>query len=376
MNAAKPVLILSESLDYHGIAVRWGLQQRGVPVDWWDRTEFPRNEQWSSRVGADGAQLHVSASDACLSPDRYRTIWNRRGQLPQANPALDRTDQVVARNESNYVVAGLAAMLADANPRALIANPFEAAKAANPKVHQLAVARSLGMRVPETLVSNHPAHIREFFRRHGGRIVAKQHIPFAWRTRQGALLVTGTSAVREEHLHDDFALAACPMIYQECLDVESELRIAAFGRTTFAMDQVRTQAPAPNGFVDIRYEHADKRAAELEPRLADWCRAYMDRMRLHYAAFDIARTRQGDYVFLEANEAGQFLFLEDQSPGLPMLDAFCQFLESGDPEFRFDAPSGLALADFEKSDDAAAFHVRYDAHMKGSELTSPFELVE
>jgi glutathione synthase/RimK-type ligase-like ATP-grasp enzyme len=376
MTAAKPVLVLSENLDYHGIAVRWGLRQRGVPVDWWDRTEFPRDQQWSSWVGSDGARLQVSASDACLSPDRYRTIWNRRGQVPQANPALDKTDQVVARNESNYVLAGLMGMLVDANPAALVANLFDAAKAANPKVHQLALARALGMRVPETLVSNHPGHIREFFQRHGGRIIAKQHIPFAWRTRQGELLVTGTSAVAEEHLRDDFALAACPMIYQECLDVASELRIIAFGHSTFAMEQVRTRAPAPHGFVDIRYEHADKRAAEVEPALAAWCRAYMDRLGLNYAAFDIARTRQGDYVFLEVNEAGQFLFLEDQSPQLPMLDALCQFLASGDPQFRFEAPTGLSLVDFEKSEDAAAFHVRYDAHMKGSELSSPFELVE
>ena len=56
-----------------------------------------------------------------------------------------------------------------------------------------------------------------------------------------------------------------------------------------------------------------------------------------YAAFDIAQAPDGGYVFIEANETGQFLFLEDLVPDLTILDAFCQFLASGDPAFRYPA---------------------------------------
>jgi len=376
MTHEKPVLILSENLDYHGVAVRWGLQEMEVPFDWWERTEFPRNQLVSSWVSTEDSRIAVSGNDVSLSTDRYRTVWNRRGQIPQASDALDHTDKVVARNESIYFLSGLASMLADANPAALFVNAFENAKAANPKIHQLNVARSVGFKVPRTLVSNHPEHIRAFFQHNNGKIVAKQHIPFAWRTTQGALLVTGTAAVSPEHLVSDEALSACPMIYQEMLSVRNEMRIIAFGRSMFALNQVRTQAPATNGFVDIRYEKANKHAIAVDEPLAVLCHAYMDMLGLSYAAFDIAQLTDGEYVFLEANEAGQFLFLEDQAPELTILDAFCQFLASGDPLFRYEKPTGLKLTAFEKTEEAKQFQVRYETHMKGSVLTSPFELVE
>lgn len=376
MDPIRPILILSEQLDYHGVAVRWALRQQGIPLEWWDRTEFPRDQQIAAWVSNERVRLQVSSAPVSASPGRYRTIWNRRGQVPQVSAALERTDRVVARNESTYCLAGLASVLADANPHALIVNAFDAAKAANTKLHQLNVARAAGFRVPDTLLSNDPQAIRQFFAQRGGRVVAKHHIPFAWRTRAGKLLVTGTSALAEEHLSSDEALSACPMLYQEMLDVESELRVIAFGHSDFALEQIRTAAPAASGFVDIRYEPARKQAAVLEAPVRALCREYMARMRLSYAAFDIVKTVQGDYVFLEANEAGQFLFLENEAPELPMLDAFCQFLSSGDAAFRYEFPTGLKLADFENSADAADFHRRYDAHMAGAELTSPFELTE
>lgn len=239
------------------------------------------------------------------------------------------------------------------------------------------VARSVGFKVPKTLSSNNPEHIREFFEQNNGMIVAKQHIPFAWRTKNGTLLITGTSAVSRQHLVAEEALSACPMIYQERLPIRNEIRIIAFGRTVFALNQVRIQTESvTHGFVDIRYENTDKRALTVNRALVTLCHAYMDKLGLTYAAFDIAQLLDGDYVFLEANEAGQFLFLEDEDQELTILDAFCQFLASGDPMFHYENSTGLKLADFESTEEANQFHMRYEAHMQSSELTSPFELVE
>jgi hypothetical protein len=37
-------------------------------------------------------------------------------------------------------------------------------------------------------------------------------------------------------------------------------------------------------------------------------------------------TPDGEVVFLEVNEAGQFVFNESVDPSIPMLDAFCRYL--------------------------------------------------
>jgi glutathione synthase/RimK-type ligase-like ATP-grasp enzyme len=356
--------------------VHWGLREMGIPCDWWDRAQFPKSQLLSSWISVEEFHALVSESNLAVSPDRYRTIWNRRGQVPQTSAALDRTDKTVARNESIHVLGGLVSALTDANPAALFVNAFEDARAASPKIHQLNVARSVGFKIPRTLVSNHPDHIRQFFALNGGRIVAKQHIPFAWRTTSGVLLVTATSVVQREHLVRDAALHACPMIYQEMLSIRNELRIIAFGQSVFALDQIRTQAPTGRGFVDVRYEKVKQLAAVASDHVVELCHRYMSRMKLNYAAFDIAQLTDGEFVFLEANESGQFLFLEDQVPELPILDAFCQFLASGDAKFRYEKSAGLSLAVFNRTEEARQFQIRYEAHLSTSELTSPFELIE
>jgi len=375
-NNSEAVLILSEELDYHGVAVRWGLERMGVAYTWWERSEFPRSQRLSAWIAEGHTRFESSGSDVSLLRDRYRTIWNRRGQIPQVADSLNRSDKIVAKNESAYVLDSLGQMLTAANPDALIVNPFHQAKAANPKLHQLAIARDLGFRVPSTLVSNDPDQIRAFFEDHDRTVVAKQHIPFAWRTRKGELLISATTALERRHLEDSAALAASPMIYQELLPIRNEIRLIAFGRSSFAMNQVRKTPVKHEGFVDIRYENVDRHAFPVDARLAELCRAYMDATGLMYAAFDIAQAPDGGYVFIEANESGQFLFLEDLVPDLTILDAFCQFLASGDRAFRYLHDGGLRFAEFEKTDIAARFHEHYNAHMKESEVSSPFELAE
>ena len=184
-NNSEAVLILSEQLDYHGVAVRWGLEQMGVAYTWWERGEFPRSQRLSAWVAEGQTRFESSGSDVSLSRGRYRAIWNRRGQIPQVDDSLNRSDKIVAKNESAYVLDSLGQMLAAANPDALIVNPFCQAKAANPKLQQLAIARDLGFRVPSTLVSNDPEQIRAFFEDHRRAVVAKQHIPFALAHEQG-----------------------------------------------------------------------------------------------------------------------------------------------------------------------------------------------
>jgi glutathione synthase/RimK-type ligase-like ATP-grasp enzyme len=49
------------------------------------------------------------------------------------------------------------------------------------------------------------------------------------------------------------------------------------------------------------------------------------RLGLIYSAFDLVRTPQGEYVFLETNPFGQWLWIEDLT-GLPISKAIADFL--------------------------------------------------
>src|SRR5947209_11946086 len=74
---------------------------------------------------------------------------------------------------------------------------------------------------------------------------------------------------------------------------------------------------------------------QLLSDLAEKCSSLLKELGLVFGCFDFIVTPAGDHIFLEVNEMGQFLFVEDYS-GLPLLDAFTEFLIQG-IDFTWDA---------------------------------------
>lgn len=53
----------------------------------------------------------------------------------------------------------------------------------------------------------------------------------------------------------------------------------------------------------------------------------MTGLSINMACFDFIVTSDGDYVFLELNQQGQFLWVEELCESICMLDEFVSFLE-------------------------------------------------
>jgi glutathione synthase/RimK-type ligase-like ATP-grasp enzyme len=259
------------------------------------------------------------------------------------------------------------------NPNALFVNSSEVQNRTNDKALQLHVARLVGFGIPSTIVSNSPEVIRRFFRQNNGRIVAKQHFPFAWRQSNGDLLQTGTLLVPGAALESDSTLSASPLIYQEVLDIVSEMRVTVFGKSVFGGLQIRSEKKT-DGFEDIRLERQEIKGCAVPRDIREKCFQFMRHLNLSYAAFDIAIDRHGHHYFLEANESGQFLFLEKNDSEVHLLDAFCKFLVSGDRDFVYDEKCAISLEDYELSDDGKLFHAQNADYFKNHYAGTPFEL--
>jgi biotin carboxylase len=64
------------------------------------------------------------------------------------------------------------------------------------------------------------------------------------------------------------------------------------------------------------------------------CRRLIRSLGLAYGAIDLIVTPQGEYVFLEVNPSGQFLWI-DYEVGLPLLDAMSEMLIQGTPAYKW-----------------------------------------
>lgn len=260
----------------------------------------------------------------------FDVVWNRR-RMPFALPErLHSDDREFCRRESRAFADGLWDFV---SPSAFWVNPLTAAARAKRKLTQLVTARDCGFTVPDTLMSNDPREIRAFANEHGGAVY-KTFIPAFWEEGHRFRSLFATIVHARDLTHDD-ALQLCPGIYQAPIRADYELRVTVFGRNVFALQHRR--APNARG-IDARAGHLDGMETApytLPETLREQLFSFMNSMGLRFACFDILAMGGGDYCFLEANEAGQFLWVEQLQPQIPMLDAFCSYLESADDDHSY-----------------------------------------
>jgi len=85
-------------------------------------------------------------------------------------------------------------------------------------------------------------------------------------------------------------------------------------------------------------------AWQIPPAIAQLCSRLLEALGLVFGCFDFIVTPDEEYVFLEVNPSGQFLFVERHT-GMPLLDAFCEFLIHARADFEYGGNPAVHLAD-------------------------------
>lgn len=222
--------------------------------------------------------------------------------------------------------------------QALWVNSPTAASLEVDKGRQLLLARALGFAIPATLISNDADRIHQFYDQHHGDIVYKTYKLGVWSegNAQSGVFVNYTTTIVPDHLSDRAVLELTPGIFQQKIEKAFEVRVTIIGASIFAARMDTHPALAES--IDWRSrptQPPDLSVHELPAPVADHCLRYMAASELVFACFDFLVDRQGTYIFLEVNQMGQFLWVEEQLPGLPLLDAMCGLLASGDPGYRW-----------------------------------------
>ncbi|MCE9574782.1 MAG: hypothetical protein K8W52_16655 [Deltaproteobacteria bacterium] len=321
------IVVTTTPDDIHAAAVACALERRGHELVALYASDLPRAATVAITVGASAPSVRVG--DTVI--DDATSVWLRRPTRPVLPADMHPHDRPVAERELDAVVRGLYDVLA---PRALWVNPIDCHRGANSKLRQLASAREVGLAVPETLVSNDPARIRALLAAHPGEVIYKPFLPAVWRGG-GERLYPLTAVLDETELPDDDVLRLTPGIFQPRIAKRHELRVTIIG------DHVVT---ARIHSQDARATQLDWRADDarppleldaLDPEIEVRCRALMRRLGIVFGCFDFIVTPMGEHVFLEVNEQGQWLWVEQALPEAFLLDRFSAMLAQGRPDFRW-----------------------------------------
>ena len=227
--------------------------------------------------------------------------------------------------------------------------PARGADRANAKPLQVIEAFRVGLSIPPTLFSNDPEQIRRFISQYERAVIYKAFTPVRWKTEDGVAF-SFTNEVTLEDLPDDDVLRLSPGIFQQKIEKAQELRVTCMG------NHVVAAALLPQGSersrIDWRASLSNIKAERtvLPENLRFACLELMRRLGIVFGCFDFILTPQGEYIFLEVNEMGQFLWLDGLDADFMLLDAFCEFLISGRSDFTWErSASSVHFADFNRN---------------------------
>lgn len=294
------------------------------------RTEkFPSLQTLTLRHGRDGTQwtLPLEKDGRVVSSKEIRSVWYRRPGIPVSTELADKRQERFVINEARAALWSFYTTTTGVrwvNPPLIGTRLLE-----DNQFFQLQVASSVGLRTPSTIISNNPRDVLDFVHVHRNGVVLKS----IFRT---ALIVNGkvqllyTNRLQEaDVIKRADQIALCPVMIQEYVPKHLELRITVVGNQVFAcaihsQDSERTRDDWRRyDFSKVKHEQFVL-PEEIHLKLLE----LMRRLGIVYGGVDVILTPDGEYVFLEVNPSGQWLWLEELTE-LPISQAIAELLTQG-----------------------------------------------
>jgi hypothetical protein len=309
------ILIVSYPNNTHVDEVRRHLTTDSIVID---TASFPVSLGLAASLNVEREKLEFTLPGGqhfCLC--KVGAVWYRRISPYGFHDDLsDQTAKLFAWSEANEALLGVWYSL-----QGFWMNPPTADEVSQRKIRQLQVARQVGLSIPDTLVTNQPEEARAFIETHGvGRVVRKAFRNIAQAPRETHLL-------REEDLALLDSVRYTPVIFQRFVPAELDLRV------TIVEDEIFSAAITSESrySADYRPGLASAKVVPnvLPPVVAERLLELMRIFDLKYGAIDFRVTPDGDYVFLEVNPAGEFLFISQRTEQ-PIPEAIAASLERHD----------------------------------------------
>lgn len=245
--------------------------------------------------------------------------------MPQFMMGLRSHQEVLTAREKIFVnrwataVLDLQQLLPDAK---WFPGPYELQhEDAQLKFSDLRLAKSLGLVVPDTILTSDVKRAKKFIKAHGGAVVFRE---FGVRRVQQKNKVT-TFAIEPGRFEKLSTLKNSPCVFQQYVQKQSEFRVMYVDGEFFVCEIDSQKGELSK--LDWRAYEYDKvkfTKSELPKPVLSKLAALAKQRGLLCASFDLAKNDRNQIVFFEMNRPGAWLFVEALT-GLPITDAVLQW---------------------------------------------------
>lgn len=327
MGERSTVLVITNPDDTVAERVSQAIRRSGIRVCRYDFAEFPLRSRVTAAWTEDLRTIIAREHDESVNFDEVRSVWYRRPVRFQPSAELSPFAKRFAVSEATDGFGGVLRLI-----DAYWMNHPAAVSEASFKLVQLREAKHLGLRTPETLLTNSSAEVVRFLDRHDRKVVIKPigrvPAPSSDDLRgkasdlSGMIFTTRVGQLTEEQLG---RVGETFVFLQEEIEKESDVRVTVVEGTCYAA-RIDSQA-SPVSVVDVRrggsglLHEPHELPEEIRAKLAE----LLTRLNLRFAAVDLVRDTHGDYVFLEVNPNGEYGWIERRL-GFPISDSIADAL--------------------------------------------------
>ncbi|SFR14225.1 ATP-grasp domain-containing protein [Desulfoscipio geothermicus DSM 3669] len=320
------ILLLTNKEDLTADFVVLELQKRNIPYFRFNTEDFPYKIKAGISCRNSLVNGYIDDGKNIIDLKGVKSIWYRRPKRAVPGENINNEFERFCRMESWYFLRGLWENI----DCFWVSHPYNLEKARS-KIRQLAVAQQIGLKIPDTLVSNNPSEVKRFFEELKGEMVVKP-------VRSGLVrgdvkdYVIYTSKVSVEHLEKLDGLKFAPSIFQACIPKKYDIRVTVIGEKVFPVE-IHSQSN-PEAVIDwrkpqdVKLEH---RVHDLPVEIKTKCLQLVKFYGIQFAAIDLVLSRDGKYYFLELNPNGQWAWIE-QRTGIPLTESLVDLLVNLDSD--------------------------------------------
>ena len=317
------VLILTNSNDgQHTDIVIQKIEELGGRIFRFDSNRLASGElQINLYANSDRFECEMIDSGKTVCSEEIKSVWYRRPN--RFNFSIkDFVQKQYAENEIRQFLEGLWLGL---RGKFWLNNPASLEKARK-KIFQLELARSMGFKIPRTIVTNNPLKVKKFFLDCNRRIIFKA-ISCEFLDYGDKSFNIPTTLITADHFERLELIRNIPSLFQECLDKAYELRVTVVGKKIFSI-KIDSQSNQST-MIDWRHpQFIDKLSyslSDLPKEISQKCLTMLKKLNLVFGAFDFVVDTNGEFYFLEVNPNGQWYWLEHLT-GVSISDAIANIL--------------------------------------------------
>lgn len=240
--------------------------------------------------------------------DKSWNIWNRRLVSPKIPNEIPKNLHDIIYKETAKTLEGLLFI-----HEGQVINREESNHNASNKIDQLKFVNNYGMKIPDTTLTNYPQKLIDFYNNHK-KICHKLQKQTLVKKNKGKTYGVLNNIVGKENIKHAELIKNYPALFQEYIDKKYELRITALKSKIIPIAIYSQNSPISK--IDFRrydFENIKYAKVNIPNKVEQFCFDILKHYKLDFAEIDMILDDKNNYVFLELNANGQWLWLEQMS---------------------------------------------------------------